>query len=171
MHVGGWITDRMRDSLQVMIDGFEKAMKEGETISKRAFKKAEELYQKLLDWGVDVGEEIKEAFERIRDEIEKNRSSLEKMHVGGWITDRMRDSLQVMIDGFEKAMKEGKKISERAFKKAEELYNKLLDWGIDVCEEIREAFERIREEIEKNRAVEFWKLKTTEDKEEIEVLQ
>ncbi|GBM77302.1 hypothetical protein AVEN_61790-1, partial [Araneus ventricosus] len=101
-------------------------------------------------WGVDVGEEIKEAFERIREEIEKNRSSLSDMHVGGWITDRMRVSLQVMIDGFEKAMKEGKKISETAFKKAEDLYQKLMDWGVDVGEEIKEAFERIREYFEKD---------------------
>ncbi|GBN57127.1 hypothetical protein AVEN_239717-1 [Araneus ventricosus] len=70
--IGGWITDRMRDSLQVMIDGFEKAMKEGKTISEKAFKKAEELYQKLLDWGIDVGEEIKDALDRSRGEIEKN---------------------------------------------------------------------------------------------------
>ncbi|KAF8795878.1 hypothetical protein HNY73_000329 [Argiope bruennichi] len=152
MHVGDWITDRMRDSLQVMIDSFEKALKEGKTISERAFRKAEELYHKLLDWGVDVGEEIKEAIERIGREFERNSPDRadNSMHVGDWITDRMRDSLQVMIDSFEKAIKEGKTISERAFKKAEELYHKLLDWGIDVGEEIKEALDRIRGEIEKN---------------------
>ncbi|XP_055947896.1 uncharacterized protein LOC129981188 [Argiope bruennichi] len=152
VHVGDWITDRMRDSLQVMIDSFEKAVKEGKKISERAFRKAEELYHKLLAWGVDVGEEIKEAIERIGREFERNSPDRadNSMHVGDWITDRMRDSLQVMIDSFEKTIKEGKTISERAFKKAEELYHKLLDWGIDVGEEIKEALDRIRGEIEKN---------------------
>ncbi|GBN82597.1 hypothetical protein AVEN_100666-1 [Araneus ventricosus] len=47
LQVGGWITDRMRDSLQVMIDGFEKRMKEGKSISYRVFKKVREVLKHL----------------------------------------------------------------------------------------------------------------------------
>ncbi|KAF8795879.1 hypothetical protein HNY73_000330 [Argiope bruennichi] len=154
---GGWISEQMRQTLEKMVEGFEKALEEGKTISERAFRKAEELYHKLLDWGIDVGEKIKEALERIGKDFENNEldQADNLLRAGDWITDRMRETFEKMVEGFEKAIEEGKTISERAFRKAEELYHKLLDWGVDVGEKIREAFERIAKDFDKNRAADL----------------
>ncbi|XP_055947899.1 uncharacterized protein LOC129981190 isoform X2 [Argiope bruennichi] len=154
---GGWISEQMRQTLEKMVEGFEKALEEGRTISERAFRKAEELYHKLLDWGIDIGEKIKEALERIGKDFENNEldQADNLLRAGDWITDRMRETFEKMVEGFEKAIEEGKTISERAFRKAEELYHKLLDWGVDVGEKIREAFERIAKDFDKNRAADL----------------
>ncbi|GBO30523.1 hypothetical protein AVEN_217425-1 [Araneus ventricosus] len=87
------------------------------------------------------------------------------MQVGGWISDQMRKTLERMVEGFEKALEEGKKISEDSFRKAEEMYHKLLDWGIDVGEKVKEALERIGKDFEDNRLVEIWNGRKIEKKE------
>ncbi|CAL1291319.1 unnamed protein product [Larinioides sclopetarius] len=143
MQAGGWISEQMRQTLEKMVEGFERALEEGKTISERAFRKAEEIYHKLLNWGIDVGEKVKEALERIGKDFEDNTQR-------GPVINKLKEAFERIVNKMKERADGGSGISGNLMKKAQDIYDKLKNLNVDFSGKFKSIFEDLRSKFGRN---------------------
>ncbi|KAF8795877.1 hypothetical protein HNY73_000328 [Argiope bruennichi] len=137
---GGRIGERLREHFENIVNRIKKAFEDGKGVRGDLWKKAEDIYEKLKNLGVEISDKIKSVFEDLRSKMGKSGPTSSNADISN-ILDMFKKLKQLIKDKLdpeelkakvEKIFGKGSELAEQIItmlkEKGEKGKNKILDW-------------------------------------------
>ncbi|GBN93850.1 hypothetical protein AVEN_64385-1 [Araneus ventricosus] len=137
---GGRIGERLKEHFENIINRIKKAFEDGKGVRGDLWKKAQDIYEKLKNLGVELSDKIKTTFEDLRNKMGKNAPTSSNADISN-IFDmfkRLKELIKEKLDSeelkakVEKIFGKGSELAEQIINmlkgKGEKGKNKILDW-------------------------------------------
>ncbi|GIY69940.1 uncharacterized protein CDAR_60561, partial [Caerostris darwini] len=130
--------DRLQELLEKIVKSIKEKLDQGQEISSDMIKKAEDLIKRMKNLGIEISDEMKDMFEEIKAKMNINAP----MNSG--IGDRLQQHLEKIVKIIKEKLDQGQEVSADLIKKAEDIFNRMKNLGIEISDEMKDMFEEIK---------------------------